>query len=49
MKSTTSERDNEIVKYNDQIVTPKRLITDKFKELAQQFSAMQDANDKKKN
>lgn len=50
MKTSTSERDTEIVKFNDQIVTPKKLITEKFKEQAQTYmSAIQDAQEKKKN
>lgn len=58
MKTSTSERDNEIVKLGDNVVTPKkliphhydRLISDKFKELAQVYlSAQQEALEKKKN
>lgn len=50
MKSSTSERENDIVKHNDQIVTPKRLITDKTKELAQTYmTAIQEEEEKKKN
>ena len=50
MKTSTSERDNEIVRLGDQIVTPKKLITDKFKEVAQAYmSALQEEAEKKKN
>lgn len=50
MKTSTSERDNEIVRLGDQIVTPKKLITDKFKEVAQSYmSAIQEEAEKKKN
>lgn len=34
MKSTTSERENEYIREGNTFVTPKRLITDKMKELA---------------
>ena len=34
MASTTSEKDNDVVRHGDMIVTPKKLISDKFKELA---------------
>jgi len=49
-QTTNSERDAEIVKSGDQIVTPKKLITDKFAEMAKQYlGSILEAQEKEKN